>query len=270
MPRLRCTRVLALVLLCPLLLGCPVRPLTITPGFAFFEVLPPPPTKDVDGPPQVTIEATILEVDSSKLPVDFFDPGSDPLNLSAVLMGYPLMTTPLVSGDIGTTDTIMAILGEVVLDEVGSTATVPVKIPQMNLVATQLIEVTYNGGQNPELWELGVDLNIADQQPGTMGITRTSRAGGTADAQIPILAKLSFIRMSDSAERTLEIANDLIFELFNWTIEPDEVNWPEPGRTNMVPALSRVPAVGRLFRREQAKGEGAELLVFITPTIIEE
>jgi hypothetical protein len=270
MKRFRSIPLTALFIGSLLMQGCPVRPLTITPGFAFFEVLSPPPTKDVIGPPQVTIEATILQVDSSKLPVDFFDSGSDPLNLSTAMMGYPLMTTPLVDGDIGTTDTIMAILDEAVLDGIGSTATAPVKIPQMNLVATQLIEVTYDGGQNPELWELGLDLNIEDQQPGVMGLMRTSRAGGTAEAQIPILAKLSFVRMSDSAERTLELSIDLIFELFNWTIEPDEVNWPAPGRTNLVPALSRVPTVGRLFRREQAKGESAELLIFITPTIIEE
>jgi hypothetical protein len=252
----------------PTLFGCPVRPITINPGFAFFEVLEAESSKDVIGPNQVQIEATILEITPSMIPVDFFDPGSDPLTATVPLKGYPLMTSPLVDGDLGTTDTLLAILAPIQLPYIDSEATVQAKFAQSRQVAIESLIVTYDAGSAPEPWNLALELEISSQVPGIIDIARTGRNTGIMVGEIPIVGKLFFSRQSDETERTVEFEDILFIQATSWVTEPDEVNWPQAARTNLVPGLSRIPTVGRLFRREQIEARGESLLIFIAPTII--
>lgn len=252
----------------PLMLGCPVRNLTINPGFAFFEVQQASGAKDVTGPRQVVIEATIIEVSRTELPVDFFDPNSDALDATIPFVGQPLETSPLVNGNLDRTDTLMAILQQVNLSEIGSQATVQAKIAQMSLMSIDPITVTYNSGQDPELWDVGLTIDFTVQMPGALNVTRTGTDSGTAEGQLPVITELSFVRRADGKEVPLEKSGILDLSQFNWSTNPVELNWPQNGRTNMVPGLSKIPVIGNLFEREQVEMRETELLIFITPTIV--
>lgn len=251
----------------PLMLGCPVRELTINPGLAFFEVQQATPAKQIIGPSQVQIEATIVEVSRTELPVDFFDPNSDEMEARIPLIGQPLERSPLVNIPLDQTDTILEILNQTLLPEIGSQATVDVEIVALSLVSVEPIEVTFNNGQNPELWDVGVTLDINAQVPGTLNVNRTGSNSGTANGQIPITIEVEFERQSDNAERTLEKTVTLNLPVFDWTGAPGEINWPQDVSTNIVPGLSEIPFIGNLFRRSQVEASRNELLIFITPTV---
>ena len=261
---MRCGVILAI----PMMLGCPVRNLSINPGFAFFEVQQASGAKDVIGPRQVVIEATIIEISRTELPVDFFDPNSDPLDATIPFVGQPLRTSPLVSGNLDQTDTLLAILEQADLPEIGSQATIPAKIAQMSLASIEPVIVTYNSGQDPELWDVGLMVDFELQMPGNLNVTRTGADSGTANGQLPVIVELSFVRRADGKALSLEKSALLDISQFNWSANPNELNWPQNGRTNMVPGLSEIPAIGNLFEREQVEMSKTELLIFITPTII--
>ncbi len=260
----------SLMLTLPLMLGCPVRELAINPGFAFFEVQQASPAKDVIGPQQVVIEATIIEVSRTELSVNFFDPNSDPVDAAIPFVGQALQRSPLIDADLDQTDTILEILNQSLLPQIGSQATVQAKVVQMQLVSIDPVEVTYNEGQNPELWDVGLTLVIAAQLPGQLNVTRTGNNSGTASGQLPIIATLEFERQSDDAERSIVKTETLDIPSFPWGAYPNEFNWPQNGRTNMVPGLSMIPFINNLFQRQQVEASRNELLIFITPTIIRE
>jgi hypothetical protein len=252
----------------PTLFGCPVRPITINPGFAFFEVLDADSSKDVIGPSQVQIEATVIEITPSIIPIDFFNSGSDPLTATVPLVGDPLLTSPLVDGDLGTTDTLLAILAPIELPYIDSEATVQAKFAQSRQVTIESVIVTYEGGMAPEPWDLALELEIPSQVLGFINIARTGRNTGILMGEIPIVGKLFFTRQSDETERTVEFEDILFIQATSWVTEPDEVNWPQVGRTNLVPGLRELPMIGNLFRREQVEARGERLLFFLAPVII--
>lgn len=260
--------VVGITLALPLILGCPVRNLTIEPGFAFFEVQEAPAQKDVIGPSQVMIQATIVEVTQEELVADFFDPGSDPLGAAIAFAGVPIEQSPHVDGNLGKTDTLLEIMQQVDLPEIGSQVMVDVKFIEVSLASLTALGVTFDGGQNEELWDVIFTIDVNDQVPGYLNLVRTEANSGTASGQLPIVVDLTFVRQSDSAERTIEKSATLVLPQFDWSTVPDEVNWPGNGRTNLVPGLGRIPLLGNLFRRSQIEANDSELLIFITPTII--
>jgi hypothetical protein len=254
----------------PLMLGCPVRELTIDPGFALFQVQQADSAKDVTGPRQVLIEATILELSQSELPVDFFDPNSDPLDATVPLIGSPIVNSMYINGNLGMTDSLLEIIDPIVLPQIDSQITIAVKFVEMNLVAVNPIEVTYNGGQNPEFWDVGIVLDVVPQVPGNLNVVRTGADSGYANGQVPIDLDIVLTRQSDSAQRLLDKGTTLVLPQFDWIANKNEMNWPANGSTNFVPGLSKIPVLGNLFRRKQVEASSSELLIFITPTIVRE
>ncbi|MFO0839494.1 MAG: lamin tail domain-containing protein [Phycisphaerae bacterium] len=150
--------------------------------------------------------STYDDFSSFPLPPGFFDPGSDPFGGTVVFGGQPLSTSP--PSALGPTDTIVRRGGSVSLPNPGDTATVPIEIVALSLVSVQPITVTYNGGLNPEQWNVrGCLSGPSSQQPGGMTINRDNcptPVGGTFTATLPVLPRLTFTRLSDNAQRVLD------------------------------------------------------------------
>jgi hypothetical protein len=82
-------------------------------------------------------------------------------------------------------DTVVQRLGDISLPGIGDMDVIPIEIVQLNLVSIQPIIVTYNGGQNPQPWNVDVALPPT-QPPGQMTVTRTHPNGGTFEAVLPV------------------------------------------------------------------------------------
>ena len=136
------------------------------------------------------------------IPPDFFEPGSDPFDGAIVLGGQPLSTDP--PNALGPADTVIERLQNATLLETPSQDTVEIEIVALDLVSTDPITVAYNGGQNPELWDVRVCLSDLAQPTGSMTIYRNCPDGGKYDATLPILPKYIFTRVSDLEQRILD------------------------------------------------------------------
>lgn len=156
------------------------------------------------------------------LPPDFFGPGSDPFFGTVLLGGVPEVPPvghpfqPLgpfrhVSEQASHTlvdareatqpgDTVIQRLGDAELHFPGSPAaqeTIPIEIVSLHLQSAQPIIVTYNGGQNPEMWSLQMQAGPSlPQQPGVMTLTRTGANQGVFTSELPVNSQLTFNRES--------------------------------------------------------------------------
>jgi hypothetical protein len=109
---------------------------------------------------------------------DFFGPGSDPFDGIIALEGLPLTTVP--SGILGPTDIIIERVNEAFLNVTPSADTVNIKLVGLSLTSTSPITVTYNGGLNPEDWQVDVCLSSLSPPPnGYMYINRDCDSGGS-------------------------------------------------------------------------------------------
>ena len=157
-------------------------PLVVPAGFDSMKTSPP---SEVDFNPPI--------------PADFFGPGSDPFfdifpvegsgsnsgfgpsdfEFSSSLFDSSLFSLFLGSDvSLADTDTVVERQGAANLPIIGSMDTIPIEIVELNLVSTSPITVTFNGGQNPEQWDVEVQLSNP-QAPGTMTLTRTGPSSGT-------------------------------------------------------------------------------------------
>ncbi len=157
--------------------------LVIPPGIDLFE------TPD-DG---MTVESTFTV---NPIPADFFGPGSDPFDGIIALQGSPLATLP--PDTLGPTDVIIKRLEPVVLDEPTSVDAVPIQLIALSLVSTSPITVTYDGGQDPELWDVDICLStIGWPPPGSMTIVRDCDSGGSFYANFfEVRLKATFTRLN--------------------------------------------------------------------------
>jgi hypothetical protein len=159
------------------------------------------------------------------IPSDFFDPGSDPFTGDLTLQGSPLQTTP--PNVLGPTDVVVRRNLDAILPPPPSSAVVPIEIVALSLVSSSPITVTYQGGMNPERWDVHVCLSVQQQQcVGSMTINRDCHEGGTFSATLPVLPLFTFVRQSDMAIRVLDFGmlpldpcNTIVFKTLNghWT-----------------------------------------------------
>src|SRR5262245_1935865 len=131
---------------------------------------------------------------SNPIPAGFFGPNSDPFAGSIALQGSPI--APLTA--LGATDVVVQRKAIATLLNPGDQSVVPIEILALSLVSSTPITVTYNGGQTPEQWSVGLCLSSAGAQTqGTMTIKASSCAcgeGGTFSSTLPVLPKLVFTR----------------------------------------------------------------------------
>lgn len=130
------------------------------------------------------------------LPMDFFDPGSDPFMARINFGGEPLET--FMGHDTGDADTVV----QRTMPATPGGAPVPIELVQLNLVSMQPITVTYNGGQMPEMW----NVQGVPQETQTQGHIqlRGTEGGGTFNSQLPVNAKLIFTRLSDGRQKEFD------------------------------------------------------------------
>lgn len=131
--------------------------------------------------------------DIPPIPADFFGPGSDPFTGTVDLIGEPLTTIP--DNVLGPTDTIIERKEFALLPECPSVATVDIEIVALSLVSVNPIIVTFNGGQDPQNWDVKVCLSSQPQQTGSMTISQNCTEGGTFDALLPVLPLLIFTQL---------------------------------------------------------------------------
>jgi hypothetical protein len=115
------------------------------------------------------------------IPAGFFEPGSD-----------PFQGTIQLGGTTGTTDTLVRRLQSATLPGPPSSATIPIELVSLNLVSVNPITVTYNGGQNPQLWNVQVLLDPARSSLGQMMINETVPQGGTFSSFFHVFPELRF------------------------------------------------------------------------------
>ena len=130
-------------------------------------------------------DSNALPAPGTPIPADFFGPGSDPFDGTIALKGRPLNTEP--HAPLGSADTAVVRLGTANLPVDLDFETVPIEIIALKLVSVAPITVTFNGGQNPELWDIQVSLSDVDAQAtGQMTITRNDTTGNTYDSCLPV------------------------------------------------------------------------------------
>jgi hypothetical protein len=164
----------------------------VLPGFDLFQTDPSTTNQDFSGNP---------------IPIDFFGPGSDPFDGRVDCAGVPL---PGFSGcpndDLSTVDTIVERLDLAQLPSpYPSSDQITIEIVALQLRSVAPITVTYNGGLNPELWDVDIGLSLQMPQPtGTMDIVHADVAGGTFSSLLPVVPNFVFTRVSDGEVRELD------------------------------------------------------------------
>ncbi|MBW8041160.1 MAG: hypothetical protein FVQ85_14315 [Planctomycetes bacterium] len=133
----------------------------------------------------VSCGQSYYEFNDNPIPADFFGPGSDPLTGEVKLGG----------GNSSGSDTIIRRLGPIDFPDPCSTAKVDIELVALSLVSCDPIVVTTNGGQNPTLWDVDVELSPTPAPQGTMTITRTHPNGGTFTSELYMQPRFTFTKV---------------------------------------------------------------------------
>ncbi len=130
------------------------------------------------------------------LPADFFGPGSDPFIGFVDLAGNPL--DPLDPGHHATVRRLADVNLPPPYPSFGSVST---EMHAMSLIGVAPITVTYNGGTDPENWDVSVELSDTPAPPGDMYLTKGDPSGGTfSDDPLVVLPRFIFTKSDDPAE----------------------------------------------------------------------
>ena len=144
------------------------------------------------------------------IPADFFGPGSDAYDGLACLDGEPLGPTPW--GEYGDADTLIERSADP-FDRCSlpspTPQTVDIEIVALSLVSTSPITVTYDGGMNPEDWDVAVDLSTVTPPAGSLTATKTHCNGGMYTSQLNVLPRFTFTKVGDPAtQRVLDTGEE--------------------------------------------------------------
>ena len=64
--------------------------------------------------------------------------------------------------------------------------------------------MTFNGGQDPEDWDVSMGLSQNPQTPGSLTATKIHNNGGAFDATLPVLPKFTFTRVAGGSVQVLD------------------------------------------------------------------
>ena len=195
---------------------------------------------------------TLMDFSGTPIPADFFGPGSDPFTSSVNLEGVPLGSFGAYNG-LGPTDTIVRRLQDAMPT---FPDTIDIEIVALHLQSVAPITVTYNGGQNPETWDLDIEVPEGDQNQtlGSMTIDHEYPNGGTFSSTLPVDPIMTFVRVGDqftlagylsnwtavlllqaTGENWCHDANPLHNPPFQWVIEKSGLT------TNFFPGINCEP-----------------------------
>jgi hypothetical protein len=176
---------------------------------------PHPPPPDPHGTVWSNIEFGTGGTNPS-IAADFFGPGSDPFD--GGIPADAVMLNPFTSGD---ASNLFQRWGAPISpdDPVGTEGTVPLEFIALSLRSTAPIIVTYNGGLDPEEWDVAIDLSVMQPsvEMGTLTATKTHENGGVFDTYLQVLPRLTFTKVIDPTEERvldtgLEEWDPLVFE----------------------------------------------------------
>ncbi len=179
----------------------------------------------------VTPAGSFHDFSQTPLLADFFGPGSDPFTGVVPVTGNPLGT--FQGFIVGGTDTIVRRLEVADLPYgTGESDTIDIELVALSLRSVTPITVTFNGGQNPELWNLKVTLSPTIGSVGTMTITHSDSEGGTYTAAMQVVPLLTFTRVGGGGMVQLDAA-EIGYHADVSTIDPCE--WRhEPSPADLV------------------------------------
>ena len=183
--------------------GCGIEPPTCVgdcpPGYQCHqtEVNNPDGTVDIScdcietfviqaGPDYWATPAAEMDFAGDPLPSDFFGPGSDPFDGAVYMTGQPIDPSSALA------DTIIERLHDVAFTAPAGSEVVDIEMVELNLVSTQPILVTSNGGVDSELYDVTLTLDSNASSTGQMTITKTHENGGTFDAYLNVPVVFTF------------------------------------------------------------------------------
>jgi hypothetical protein len=156
-------------------------------GSNFFETVP-------------GLTATFLDFTRASITRGFFDPGSD-----AFIGFIRLRGNPIDPRTLGTTDTIMQRPEEINVVQGARPVTADLGLLALELESVNPITITYNQGQNPEVWNVRVSRQPNSLEGGRITIKQTIPDGGTYEALVEARLMVTFTRRSDGAIRQLPV-----------------------------------------------------------------
>ncbi|GJM26808.1 MAG: hypothetical protein DHS20C16_32230 [Phycisphaerae bacterium] len=172
--------------------------------------------------------------ESPPIPPGFFGPGSDPFFGTVCFGGQPLGPTPF--GDFGLADTLILRSDDPFdrcdLPSPSNQQPVDIQLVDLNLVSSQPIIVTFNGGQNPEAWDVSMDLSSNGPIPGILNATKTHCNGGTYESFIPVQPRFTFVNPGAPS-------NVRIFDTGDHPIPPVDLQGGAPWVSELDPGLSK-------------------------------
>jgi hypothetical protein len=192
---------------------------------------------------------TTFDFCDGEIPADFFGPGSDPFD-GSVEFGAGEDSDP------GVPDTVVRRLESMSFPEQSSGDLVdstPIELVELNLVSCEPITVTFNGGQDPQEWNVTVSLSEVVPDPGTMTVTRTGDTGGTFTSEFPVQPLFTFTRVDDpTGAHPLDLDTGLAgsdpFSLSAvdspWVHHAGFATLAAPCGENFVPGVSEDPNTG--------------------------
>ncbi len=134
------------------------------------------------------------------IPADFFGPGSDPFIGTVCFKGEPIGDIDLPGFGVlnfGEADTLIRRESDP-FDACdlpgGPSVDVPIELVALNLVSIDPVIVTFNGGQNPEPWDVQISVDPTVQPGGTLTATKTHCNGGTFDSSLDVCPTFTFTR----------------------------------------------------------------------------
>ncbi|MFH1754893.1 MAG: hypothetical protein ABIA59_04245 [Candidatus Latescibacterota bacterium] len=226
-------------------------PSRIFPAFLlFFIMVFPAAALAMDVQPGIDVLKHLLPSgwDFGPQPIDgdYFGPGSDPFDGGVPADQTSLDPTPDCPGAQGDISMLIERLDLAFLPIIGSSDIIDTEIIAMSLVSATPITVTYNGGLNPELWNVEITLSPFAASTGTMTIRLDVADGGTFDSEFLLQPHFTFTRVSDSEIRELDgagIYQDLI-SVTNvpWVYEDPKVACPSCA-SNFIPGHNGVNKV---------------------------
>ena len=155
------------------------------------------------------------------LPADFFEPGSDPFDGGIPGDQTALPPVPECPGDLGPTSMLIQRKDVALLPTMPSSDVIDVEIIALSLLSSSPITVTYNGGLNPEQWDVEITLSSSLASTGTMTIRKEHANGGTFDAAIFVQPHFTFTRVADGQVLTLDGAGTYEDEIYHSLYETE-------------------------------------------------
>ena len=157
----------------------------------------PPPGADLFETDPGTTQLT-FQNPGTAIPAGFFGPGSDPFVGQVHFGGVPLGT--FEGKAIGDADTVVR---RAAPPPGAPAAVAPIELVELSLQSVDPITVTYNGGQARERWSVGVSPSPSVRSQGLIFVDEQ----GSFDSQLQVLPLLTFTRVPDGQQRSLDMGS---------------------------------------------------------------